>query len=57
MFDNKVFMHHHMAMITKKGNLHLEIQISRKNPVGLLRTSFYDNGKTKQVKQHFFCKI
>jgi transposase len=39
-----------MAMITKKGNLHLEIQNSRKNPVGLLRTSFYDNGKTKHTQ-------
>ena len=29
-------------MQTRKGNLHLEIQTSRKNPVGILRTSFRD---------------
>ena len=29
-------------MRTRSGNLHLEIQTSRKNPVGLLRTSFRD---------------
>ena len=29
-------------MQTKKGNLHLEIQTSRKNPVGLLRTTYWD---------------
>ena len=39
-----------MAMITQDGNLHLEIQTTRKNPVGLLRTSFYDNGKTKHTQ-------
>ena len=37
-------------MITRDGNLHLEIQSSRKNPVGLLRTSFYENGKTKHTQ-------
>jgi len=37
-------------MITQDGNLHLEIQTTRKNPVGLLRTSFYDNGKTKHTQ-------
>jgi len=30
-------------MQTRKGNLHLEIQTSRKSPVGILRTSFRDN--------------
>lgn len=39
-----------MAMITRGGNLHLEIQSSRKNPVGLLRTSFYEKGKTKHTQ-------
>jgi len=39
-----------MAMITKSGNLHLEIQTTRKNPVGILRTSFYDNGKNKHTQ-------
>jgi transposase len=34
-------------MITNNGNLHLEIQTSRKNPVGILRSSFYENGKTR----------
>ena len=29
-----------MAMHTRNGNLHLEIQTSRKNPVGILRSSF-----------------
>lgn len=29
-------------MQTKTGNLHLEIQTSRKNPVGLLRTTYWD---------------
>ena len=37
-------------MLTRKGNLHLEIQTSRKNPVGLLRTSFYENGQTKHTQ-------
>ena len=37
-------------MIIRNGNLHLEIQQSRKNPVGLLRTSFYDKGKTKHTQ-------
>jgi len=37
-------------MITQGGNLHLEIQTARKNPVGLLRTSFYEQGKTKHTQ-------
>src|SRR4051812_27412357 len=37
-------------MITKDGNLHLEIQMTRKNPVGLLRTSIYEKGKTKHTQ-------
>ena len=32
-------------MRTSHGNLHLEIQTSRKNPVGILRTSYRENGK------------
>lgn len=39
-----------MAMITRSGNLHLEIQTSSKNPVGLLRTSFHKDGKTKHTQ-------
>ncbi|MEM7291059.1 MAG: IS1634 family transposase, partial [Pseudomonadota bacterium] len=31
-----------LAMRTRNGNLHLEIQTSRKSPVGILRTSFRD---------------
>lgn len=34
-----------IAMKTQNGNLHLEIQNSRKSPVGILRTSFYLGGK------------
>ncbi len=36
-------------MQTKTGNIHLEIQTSRKNPVGLLRTTSWEK-KKKQVK-------
>lgn len=39
-----------MAMKTRDGNLHLEIQTSRKTPVGLLRTSLYSNGKTTHTQ-------
>jgi len=38
-----------MAMRTKSGNLHLEIQTSRKSPVGLLRTSARDKATGKIV--------
>jgi hypothetical protein len=34
-----------LAMQTAHGNLHLEIQTTRKSPVGILRTSFRENGK------------
>jgi transposase len=34
-------------MQTKTGNLHLEIQTSRKNPVGILRTTFWDKKSKK----------
>lgn len=34
-------------MLTRSGNLHLEIQTSRKNPVGILRTSFRDKASGK----------
>ena len=37
-------------MHTARGNLHLEIQTSRKNPVGLLRTTFRDNGQVKHTQ-------
>jgi transposase len=37
-------------MITDRGNLHLEIQISRKSPVGVLRTSFREKGKVKHTQ-------
>ena len=40
-----------VAMKTTRGNLHLEIQTSRKNPVGLLRTTFREEGKIKH-QQH-----
>ena len=38
-------------MKTNQGNLHLEIQRSRKHPVGILRTTYRDNGKIKH-QQH-----
>ena len=38
-----------MAMHTRNGNLHLEIQTSRKSPVGLLRTTFRDKSTGKNV--------
>ena len=34
-------------MLEKKEKIHLEIQTSRKSPVGVLRSSYYDNGKIK----------
>jgi hypothetical protein len=37
-------------MQTTYGNLHLEIQTSRKSPVGILRTSFRENGKMKHTQ-------
>jgi len=38
-------------MQTAHGNIHLEIQTSRKNPVGILRTTYRENGKVKH-SQH-----
>ena len=38
-------------MQTANGNIHLEIQTSRKNPVGILRTTFRENSKVKH-SQH-----
>ena len=38
-------------MQTTHGNLHLEIQTSRKSPVGILRTTFRENGQVKH-SQH-----
>ena len=37
-------------MHTEQGNLHLEIQTSRKSPVGILRTTFRENGKMKHTQ-------
>jgi hypothetical protein len=37
-------------MRTAHGTLHLEIQTSRKSPVGILRTSFRENGKMKHTQ-------
>jgi len=37
-------------MHTTRGNLHLEIQTSRKSPVGILRTSFRENSKMKHTQ-------
>lgn len=39
-----------LAMRTNHGNLHLEIQTSRKSPVGILRTSFREDGKMKHTQ-------
>jgi transposase len=36
-------------MHTRSGNLHLEIQTSRKNPVGLLRTTFRNKSTGKNI--------
>lgn len=38
-------------MKTSNGNLHLEIQTSRKSPVGILRTTYRENGKIKHEQQ------
>lgn len=38
-------------MRTQYGNLHLEIQTSRKSPVGILRTTYREDGKIKH-QQH-----
>lgn len=43
-------MYYIIAMLTSKGNLHLEIQTSRKSPVGLIRTTFRENGRIKHVQ-------
>jgi len=37
-------------MQTAHGNLHLEIQTSRKSPVGIVRTSFRENGRMKHTQ-------
>lgn len=37
-------------MRTAHGNLHLEIQTSRKSPVGILRTTFRENGTMKHTQ-------
>ena len=37
-------------MHTAHGNLHLEIQTSRKSPVGIVRTSFRENDKMKHTQ-------
>ncbi|MDY0213677.1 MAG: IS1634 family transposase [Desulfuromonadaceae bacterium] len=37
-------------MQTKQGNIHLEIQTSRKSPVGIIRNTFWD--KTKKSPRH-----
>jgi hypothetical protein len=37
-------------MQTAHGNLHLEIQTSRKSPVGILRTTFRQNGKIRHTQ-------
>ena len=37
-------------MHTAHGNLHLEIQTSRKSPVGIVRTTFRENGKMKHTQ-------
>ncbi len=37
-------------MVKKTRRIYLEIQTSRKSPVGLLRTSYYENGTTKHTQ-------
>ena len=41
---------YNLAMRTRNGTLHLEIQTFRKTPVGLLRTSLYKEGKTTHTQ-------
>jgi hypothetical protein len=43
-------MIYHSAMQTAHGNLQLEIQTSRKSPVGILRTTFRDKGKMRHTQ-------
>jgi hypothetical protein len=43
-------MSYSLAMHTAHGNLHLEIQTSRKSPVGILRTTFRENGKMRHTQ-------
>ena len=45
-----MYMCYNMAMKTKNGNLHLEIQTSRKSAVGILRTSYYDDGRVNHTQ-------
>ncbi len=40
----------YLAMHTIHGSLHLEIQTSRKSPVGILRTTFRRNGKMQHTQ-------
>ena len=37
-------------MQTAHGNLHLEIQTSRKSPVGIVRTTFREDGKMRHMR-------
>lgn len=39
-----------LAMQTALGNSHLEIQTSRKRPVGILRTTFRENGRMRHTQ-------
>ena len=39
-----------IIMKAQKVRLHLEIQTSSKNPVGIIRSSHYENGKTKHTQ-------
>jgi hypothetical protein len=36
-----------MATLNKKETTYLEIQTSRKSPMRIIRTSYYENGQTK----------
>jgi hypothetical protein len=47
---SRVVILYNKDMQTAHGNLHLEIQTSRKNPVGLLRSTYRENGKVTHTQ-------
>ncbi len=45
-----------MAMRTSNGNMHLEIQTSRKSPVGILRSTYWDK-KQRKIRHDQLCRL
>ena len=39
-----------MDILRKKTKPYLEIQTDRKNPVGVIRSSYFENGKSKKLQ-------